>query len=170
MKKTVSSLLIATMSLCSVSAFAQAKTQECNNDCKKECTTECAKPEKCRKGDKKTCNPFEGLNLTEQQQAALKAIPCPREVMKASRQQCKDNKTECNKADRRKMSKDIKLNYLKQVKSVLTPEQYVQFLENNFVNQGFHKAGRNHGNRHHNKHKKCGNERKYCSEKQNCNK
>ncbi len=119
-------------------------------------------------------NPKNAAKATRNPATRLRASTLPnsnrREVMKASRQQCKDNKTECNKADRRKMSKDIKLNYLKQVKSVLTPEQYVQFLENNFVNQGFHKAGRNHGNRHHNKHKKCGNERKYCSEKQNCNK
>lgn len=100
MKKII--LALAAVVALSGSAFAQ------QNDCckqKKECCTKqkscCDKKEKCH-------NPFEGLELTAEQQAKLDAI----------RTECKAKK-ECNREER-----------LAKIKAVLTPEQYTKFLEN----------------------------------------
>ena len=89
-------------------------------------------------------NPFEGLNLTADQQAKLEALKqnCP---MKADKQKAdKQDKKNDRKADM--MAKRIqgKRDFLAQVKSILTPEQYVQFLENSFVNGQNRQGKMNH--------------------------
>lgn len=86
----------------------------------------CEKQEAC-KGENKKCDqalcPFEGLNLTEAQQAQIKEL-------RANCQQQKKEGKEQKKATR----KECKQNMLAQLKTILTPEQYIQFLENSFVN------------------------------------
>lgn len=89
---------------------------------------------------KATCGPdscnapcfraFEGLNLTADQQTKLQAL----------RQQGKV-KADQKKADQKKAREEAKTkrdqsrrDYLASVKAILTPEQYVQFLENSYVN------------------------------------
>lgn len=135
MKKTFFSLTLAAVAaVSSVSASAQTSnaTTVCDRKCdkKENCRTECRKP------GKPECNPFEGLNLTTEQQQTLNAIPTPCKVMREARKQCKADSTECgNRTRQREVAKDVRSNYLKQVKAVLSPEQYVQFLENSFVNR-----------------------------------
>ncbi len=58
--------------------------------------------------------------------------------MQAARQNDKDNKAQADtskaaRAEKRQIARNIRDNYLKQVKAVLTPDQYVQFLENYYV-------------------------------------
>lgn len=123
-------------------------------------------------------NPFEGLNLTPDQQQALEALTPQRfqgncgdqaQCDKADKAKCdKADKAKCDKGDKAKCDKanakdckkgdkkDCKKNgkleggkdqnreamkaeakarraeYLSKVKEILTPEQYTQFLENNF--------------------------------------
>lgn len=134
MKKTFFSLALAAVAaVSSISASAQTPNATvCDRQCdkKENCRTECRKP------GKPECNPFDGLNLTAEQQQALNAIPAPCKVMREARKQCKADSTVCgNRARQREVAKDVRINYLKQVKAVLSPEQYVQFLENTFVNQ-----------------------------------
>lgn len=156
MKRLFAAITVIAVSVLSVSAFAQttdknATTCSNNNDCHRNHFNSESKA--------KACNPFEGLNLTEQQQAALKAIPCPRETMKTAQAQCrnKNNGNQCAGTDRCLSAKEAKANYLKEVKKVLTAEQYVQFLENNFINRRpGHKTGnRPQGKHHRHNHANC---------------
>lgn len=128
MKKTIISLALATVALFAVSS-ASAQSQDKKDGQKTEKSTE-------RKMNRQQApNPFEGLNLTEAQQQSLKALA---EDQKAQRKE----KMEGQKADRQKEAKERKESmkngrkeYLAKIKAILTPEQYVQFLENNYLNQ-----------------------------------
>ncbi len=159
MKRIFSTILVAALALGSVTVYAQTENKCAEGkDCKKE---KCDKKDhkKC-KDDRKECNPFEGLQLTEQQQAALKAIPCPAKDKK----ECKGDKKECKNADKINARKEAKQKYLDQVKNILTPEQYQQFLENNFKAKGEMRG------KHHKKdgrHGKCDKQGKQCAHKAN---
>ncbi|MDE7410705.1 MAG: hypothetical protein K2M94_01545 [Paramuribaculum sp.] len=177
MKRIFSTILVAAMALGSITVYAQTDAK-CDGakECKKEkCEKKCDKKgdKKCHKGERKECNPFAGLQLTEQQQAALKAIPCPREVMKQAKQDCKADKKACENTNKAQVCKDIKKNYLNQVKAVLTPEQYVQFLENTYMNQAPGKNGKRPGHMdagHKHKGGKFDGQKAGCKNHANCDK
>lgn len=94
-------------------------------------------------------NIFEGLNLTEEQKTALKEI-CPQSQCTSQNAQCDSAATTCaapatdckakGKAKPQRRPEGVspeqrqakKAEFLSKVKGILTPEQYVQFLENNF--------------------------------------
>ncbi len=88
-------------------------------------------------GPKDCCSPrecaaFEGITLTEAQKTALKQLKADRknkalEAKKAKRQ-ADSLKRVARRAER--------LEYLHQVQKILTPDQYVTFLENTIVNNG----------------------------------
>lgn len=120
-------------------------------------------------GNGKRCNIFEGLNLTSDQQSALEAlIPCKGDnngqCQSGDQQQCqRPDNAQCQKPSNCKANKDRKPNapqagqrqqpsedqiaamkakkaeFLGKVKGILTPEQYIQFLENNFRMPGARK-------------------------------
>ena len=76
-------------------------------------------------------NPFEGLNLTADQQAKLEALRPQGKCDGSGKQNCDKKRDNCPlngdaKVDRRQAKRD----YLAKVKAILTPEQYVTFLEN----------------------------------------
>lgn len=108
--------------------------------------------------DKACCNPYEGLNLTTQQKEKLNKITTPAQSLKENRDKQRADRDKV-RVERKKQAtaqrenrKNLRANYLKEVRTVLTPEQYVQFLENNYVNAGSFKAknmakGKKHGNR-----------------------
>lgn len=137
MKKSILSIALAALAVLTVSTSAMAaKPERCQSD-----STECCAPggkKKCHKQRKdRRCdsrrdsaqyNPFANLNLTATQQEAIAAIPTPREVMKAAREQQADTTV-----SPRVMMHNVRQNYLTQVKNILTPEQYTQFLENNYI-------------------------------------
>ena len=68
---------------------------------------------------------FEDLNLTEAQKAQLQALG----------KKCMDAKKDKKQAKKEACKEDAR-NFLAEVKTILTPEQYVQFLENSFINKG----------------------------------
>ncbi|MCM1518615.1 MAG: hypothetical protein NC117_08240 [Pseudoflavonifractor sp.] len=135
MKKSIISMAVVAASIFSFGAMAQnpaAKT--CDKDAK--CTkTECpGKPGKdCDKKtcDKKPCNnPFEGLNLTTEQQGKLDQL---RQQCAADRKaKAEERRTEARerRAERDSSFRAQRLANLKQIQSILTPDQYVTFLEN----------------------------------------
>lgn len=173
MKRNLLTLAVAAASLFAFSAAAQSVTdtenaaancrkEACKKDAK-QCKEACKKDAKqCKDGkpckDAKKCkadrqrqapNPFEGLNLTADQQAKLKEIPTPRQVAKTAAQGT--DKAAGQKANAKAgclISKDIRANYLREIRTVLTPEQYLQFLENNYIN------GAMKGPKHDGKHMK----------------
>lgn len=82
-----------------------------------------------RAGGPTAYNPFEGLNLSKDQESKLQAL---RQQCKADRQAAQKQ----DKAERRQARNDQRRKMLNDIKAILSPEQYVQFLENNFVNGG----------------------------------
>lgn len=137
-KKFLAAIAVAILGAFSAPAFAQnAGNEKCTG------TEQCA-PEKCKKADgKKDCKkadgkkaeckkgacPFDGLNLTEQQKTQLQALNAERQQKaKAARKEAKEAKKQCDK--------ECRAEYLAKVKAILTPEQYTQFLEQNYAQGG----------------------------------
>lgn len=127
MKKKILGLAVAIFAVGTLSSFAaNANDKKADKQCcqKQQCDK---KDGECKKADRKCPNPFEGLNLTADQQTkldALKSSACCKER--------KDNKE--SRVDPRQAKRD----FLAKVKDILTPEQYVTFLENNFANARTH--------------------------------
>lgn len=151
MKKTLLSVAIILASTLGITATAQspANTQTCDNP-----KTECTKAGKANKAVRP--NPFEGLNLTEQQKTELQSIApkkdcCKDKAEKKDKAQAKAEKQAKRAENRQKMIQNRR-DYLAKVKNILTPEQYVQFLENNYVDQAL-KGGPRHGKMAQAKHK-----------------
>lgn len=123
MKKTIFTIAIAIAAVCGLPAAAQStSTQQCTNQ--QQCTqnTDCAKKNKGQRPD-----PFAGITLTEQQKTALDALkPAKCEQGKCSNDSAKAERKAQARNDRRQSRRD----YINGVKNVLTPEQYVVFLEN----------------------------------------
>lgn len=149
MKKVILSLAVLFAS--SVTAISYAQTQSpanANSEC---CTANGGQTEKVtkdhkgKKDGKKAMagqfrgefNPFVGIQLTPEQEARLenlqKSLRPEREIAN------KDNLTDDQKKEFKKgksaQRSEMKRSYLNGVKSILTPEQYVQFLENSYLNQ-----------------------------------
>ena len=165
MKKTILSVAILLVSTLGLTAVAQtpANSQTCPNQ------TECTKAGKAGKTNRP--NPFEGLNLTEQQKSELQAIAPQKPARKCDKAQngtC--DKAKARKADKTKQQSKVdkqakraenrqqmmqyRRDYLAKVKNILTPEQYVQFLENNYVDNAFKAGGPHHGKMAQAKHNK----------------
>lgn len=155
MKKTILSVAILLASTLGMTAMAQ--TPETTQQTK----TECVKGRSGKQMNRP--NPFEGLNLTEQQKSELQALrqemkngqkPGKGTCEKAKAGKCEKAKAgKCEKAkadnqakraERRQAMTQARRDYLAKVKNILTPEQYVQFLENNYVDQAF-KGGNHRG-------------------------
>lgn len=137
MKKKLFTVAVAVAALCGIPAIAQ-NTNTANKD-NGSCT--CTPAEHCdsvdcrynrpAKGQRtRVRNPYQeifaGLNLTPEQQAAIDSIKPAR----PDRRQRNDSTA--TRYDPRQARRD----YLNNVKQVLTPEQYVIFLENVVVEQG----------------------------------
>ena len=138
MKKTILTLTLAAAALFSTQAFAQTSD---NNTCPAapcDQAYNCNRPGRCLQNpDSCAYNPFESLNLTADQQAKLKELRD-----KKFQQKTKDNK------DRRELRQARRQAHLQDIKAILTPEQYVEFLEISFVNgNGPSKAKANKGDR-----------------------
>lgn len=117
MKKYILSIMVVAASMVTFSAMAKETKGE-STQCKKEsCDKKCS-----RQGMKKDCpNPFEGMNLTQEQKDKLKALaPCQSgRVDKQKMRQQRDS-----------IAKAARVKHLADIKAILTPEQYVQYLEN----------------------------------------
>lgn len=138
MKKTILAA-IATMMLFSFSAQAQDNNNKKAEKCCKEttCKTACSKE-------------FEGIQLTDAQKtkiqnlkaekkAKMEAAQAKRKEMAKERKELKDSL----KRQKRDFSmkndslfKAGKREYLTQIKEILTPDQYVVYLENQVINMG----------------------------------
>lgn len=130
MKKKVLAVVIAAATLTSFSSSAQKKFDGRRAPDSKELR---AIGDSCRIGGP-ACNPFEGLNLTPEQQQKIDKL---KKDCKASRDKERAEAREMQKAERdRKKArvKESREKYLKDIKAILTQDQYIQFLENNFVN------------------------------------
>lgn len=136
MTKKLLIMAVALTAMIGLPAVAQ-NPQQPKQCTEKQCTKkDCDKKDfdkKCTKGQR-PC-PFEGLQLTESQKAAIDQLQQKRQARQAEMK--KDRKAQRQQADsaarfdRQKGMRD----YLTEVKAILTPDQYVVFLENMVVNQ-----------------------------------
>lgn len=110
MNKIILSLAILASSAFSFSAYAD-NAAGAPEKAKQECNAKA----KCEKGRKDRKSPFDGLNLSADQQSKIKEL----------RQQCKTRKTEV-----RQMKAQARKEYQTQLQQILTPEQYAQYEQN----------------------------------------
>lgn len=146
MKKQILSLMVVGMSLFTFNAYAQNQaTQRIGQKAKTECPVaqECCEqnvadgqcPDNCCDGL------FEGITLSAEQQAKIKDLQS-----KCAAQNKNNSKArkEARKESREKAANDRrsgKRQYLNEMKQILTPEQYVTFLENMALNGPGRPAG-----------------------------
>lgn len=132
MKKKILSLALIAMSLVAVNSVAQTN----NTGTPNQENVQCQAPGK--KGECAPACPFEGLNLTDAQKTKIKELNTKRDATRTEKK--KELKAEKQRKDATKMSerKNAKKTYLAEVKAILTPEQYVSFLENFYINGGNH--------------------------------
>lgn len=128
-KKTI--LAAITLSaIVATPAFAQKNNETDNNK------RERAAAQMHGKRGAEAPNPFDGLDLTADQQAKIKALK--EECMAKHKAQAEQRKQA--KKNRQEGACKARSEQLAKIKEILTPEQYVKFLENNFTN-GCHKMG-----------------------------
>lgn len=142
-------LLTTVIAMALTGGFIASAQTDGNRLCQ---TPACDKAEnKCCKNNgnrMKAFNPFEGIQLTSEQQAKIDKLKKP------SRDKNVKQAPEM-RVNREKARKD----YINSVKEVLTPEQYTVFLENMTINRPDGKTRRHHrdANRHCTGAKTCGN-------------
>lgn len=131
---------------------SKQKSSDCKGktvDCKGKKDGKCDRSEKCMKA-------FEGLNLTDAQKAKIeelqKECKAKRDANMKKGGENKDKKENLTpeqkqqrKAEMMARRKQEKQDFLNNVKSILTPEQYTKFLENNFKMAGNHEKGMRKG-------------------------
>lgn len=153
MKKSI--LVIALSAIAAVGFNASAQQQDCKKACDKKEKKECVQDKKeCRKG----ANVFANLNLTDDQKAKLKALRENCQKQRFEKEKAKRDSAKAKREARMKEQRQERENFLKEIKSILTAEQYVQFLENEFLKskqdmrkgkmKGMHQ-GKGKGQRHH---------------------
>lgn len=125
MKKILGFAILAITGL-SMTAVAQ---RPCRQACPNQ--VQCADSALCPRAPR-CMNPFDGLNLSQEQQDKLQAL---------KKEKADQNKKD--RQDRKAKAQDARRTYLKDIKSILTPDQYVQFLENNYIKAAPQRGPRN---------------------------
>lgn len=152
MKKKIIAATLFAISLISFPSLAQQPEQA---------ATKCTE-QTCSRSEKSTpqkCNPFEGLNLTEQQQASIKGLQKQRaEQAKNEKEKARKDKAQ-HDSTARENRRQSRMAYLQQLKDILTPEQYVSFLENSYASNSCRDKARKG---HKGSHEKQGDKRPYC--------
>ena len=135
------------MALIGFNGMAQ-NTQQCGK-AQVENSKGCKGAKQCGKAK---VNPYEGLTLTDAQKSKLaeldsKRIADHKAKMEARKAEARDQKadkgrTHADMKARMEARKADKMEYLKEVKAIIGPEQYVVFLENMYVNGGDRQCGK----------------------------
>lgn len=161
MKKVVLSMMLATGLLMGGSAYAQNQTDGTTGATKQNTEKYEAGPKgkkdgkaakgkkgdkskknKGQKGNRQQFNPFDGVQLTADQQQRLQVLRQGLGPVVLDKEQMKNipenpNLTPEQKAqlkkERKAKKQEAKKNYLNGVKEILTPDQYVIFLENCYL-------------------------------------
>lgn len=133
MKKTILKSIIAFTAIVAMSFAASAQTDATTGATEQ--TQKESKEVRRHRPERKLVNAFEGIELTDAQKESLKALHPQRPEGKGK--QVKDSVA--GRPDGKKMRAD----YVNGVKAILTPDQYVVFLENIVLNDAFIPGGAN---------------------------
>lgn len=141
MKRKILSIAFVAISALMISAVAKDNDKSPKDNNKKEMC-------RCHKGKKDAdkhlakFDPFEGINLTDAQKSQLTNLEQNRKKEMATKEKSdKDAASRKNKRDARKA-------YLEEVKQILTPEQYVTYLENIAINKPMKRKSHGRNNNH----------------------
>lgn len=154
MKKVILSLAILVATSFASFAAIDNKTENTTSVCKSktECLVNgtCPDNSSCTAKKEKTpkcCKAFEGIDLSAEQKAKLaelrKSCIADREKNKVSKDKksnLSDEQKKQLKAERKAKHLEARKKYLENVKAILTPEQYNQFLENSYLSSHHKKA------------------------------
>lgn len=149
MKKVLVSLMIALVGTAGMTSFAQTQTNNAAQE-NKVC---------CDKNGKAACDPqkqrcavlFEGITLTADQQSRIDKINSDRQAKSKAQREMKAKEKKELRRQRAEARKACQKEYLAQMKEILTPDQYVTYLENIVINRQMnHNFGKN---RFHKEHK-----------------
>ena len=139
MKKTVFSFIVAFAAISAAGAYAQNQASGQNNKQQSEC---CQNKGSKKKADRpERFNPFDGVQLTEDQQQRLQSLrqglgpqmPPKEKLSDEQKKNLTDAQKKQMKEERKAKKTQAKKDYLNGVKEILTPEQYVVFLENVYL-------------------------------------
>ena len=112
-------ILLAAMGIAAISASAQSQCQQqCGQHCQQQCcdSTACQRQRPARQIRQAQVDPFAGIELTDDQRAAVDSLQTGQ------------------RQSQRQLRRQSRREYLDQLKQILTPEQYVQYLENLAIN------------------------------------
>lgn len=139
MKKKILTLALAAITIAPFSMMAQTNSHDNNG---KFAPQERPAGNKDKKMRKPGPNPFEGLTLSDAQKEKLKQLGEKNrtkimEQAKAKKENAKAKFAEKHRNDsiERATREADKKAYLKELRSILGDEQYILFLENNYINQ-----------------------------------
>lgn len=131
-------LIVAALGLCALVATPAAFAQTSGNDNgKKELKAD-------KRGGKRGAeapNPFEGLNLTADQQTKLEALKKECKEARMAKAETRQKQAQERKNVNREEAKKARTEELAKIKAILTPEQYVKFLENSYLTGRHSKKG-----------------------------
>lgn len=173
MKKAILGLAFLTIASFSIPAIAsnndnakdsKAKTEctskkQCGQKSDKQCKAKCDK--QCKQSKRMRPDPFAALNLTPDQKGRVEALNNGMKVsqneLKAAAKKARENKDTA--FNLRAQRRDLRSQYIKDLGQILTTEQYVQYLQDYYVNhsgQKMHKGQAHHQDknakmRHHGK-------------------
>ena len=148
MKKTILSMMLAGALFAGGTAYAQSQTEGSTGaSVQKENVEKGKKDTKgnkagMRKANRPPFNPFDGVQLTNDQQQRLQALQQglgPVQLTPEEQAKIKENpnltpeQKKQLKEEKKAKKLEAKKNYLSGVKEILTPDQYVIFLENVYL-------------------------------------
>jgi hypothetical protein len=130
--------LVLALAVIAVAGFAPVASAQSDKTTSAKTSTECSvdkddcckgKPSGIRRKEMKPQSPFESLNLTTEQKGKLEALNSElRSKREAARKEIAAGDSVMHVA-----REDMKREYLKGVKEILTVDQYIQFLEDHYV-------------------------------------
>lgn len=130
MKKKFTTIALALVAALGIGAAAQTATPANGNQPRK-ARCEQQRPDRQNRDSVEMAVLFEGITLTPEQQTKIQTLRDNRKQERAA----KAEQAKQQRADRRKQAVDMKRQRLADMKQILTPEQYVVYLENIVVNQ-----------------------------------
>lgn len=161
MKKTFTAIAFSALALLPLSAFAQNPAPGCPEagqpspaSCRQPCQPECdmSFPAPCPEApafcpeapafcpEAPQGPNFDGLNLSAEQKSKLESLAKEQKAhCDKNRKERKDKQEKFRQqrdkeqAQARENAKKARRDHLKKIKEILTPEQYIQFLENNYL-------------------------------------
>lgn len=148
MKKKIFGMLIAFATIASGSVYAQTQQAKDKSGAKPECCIPAAINK--NKQAKPKFNPFDGVQLTSDQQQRLQVLRQglgPVKLSKEEMEKLSDEQKKQMRQENKAKKAEAKKKYLSGVKEILTPEQYVIFLENVYLYQPEKGKGNLHGNK-----------------------